>query len=91
MANNASTSTATTGNHALTPTQLSDLQDAVMALDVYLLRSVKALRSNEWNRPGMKQIADYQVRELVVRFFFFFCFIFTYSENSNVYILAESR
>jgi hypothetical protein len=66
--NAASSSKALTSGHGLTPTQLADLQEAVLALDAHLLRSVAAIRNNEWTRPTTRQIADYRVRELVVCF-----------------------
>lgn len=80
MATNlASTSTAPIGAHCMTPSQLSDFIDAVTALDAHLLRSVKALRNNEWKRPATKQIADYRVRELVV--FFILLYYFSWMFN----------
>ena len=70
--------------YALTPSQLSNLQDAVLALDAHLLRSVHALRNNEWIRPGIKELADYKVRDLVVCFLFFFA-ILHYSETDYLF------
>ena len=70
--NMASTSTASMNDHGLTPMQLSDLQDAAQALDALLLRSVFAIRNNQWTHPTTKEVADWRERQLVDFFFFFF-------------------
>ena len=63
---NQSTLPATTGHHCLSAEQVLALQKAVDELDAFMVQSVEQKRRNLWVRPGLKDIADFRVRGLLV-------------------------
>jgi hypothetical protein len=62
-----STLPTATGELCLSPEQVLALRKAVDELDTFLVQCVEARRRNEWVRSETKDIADYRVRELLVR------------------------
>ena len=63
---NQSTLPATTGGHCLSAEQVLALRKAVEELDAFVVQCVEERRQNHWVRPGLKDIADFRVRALLV-------------------------
>jgi len=63
---NQSTLPATTGDHCLSAEQVLALRKAVDELDAFVVQCVEERRQNHWVRPGLKDIADFRVRALLV-------------------------
>jgi len=63
---NQSALPVTTGDHCLSDEQVLALQKAVDELDAFMVQSVDQKRRNLWVRPGLKDIADFRVRALLV-------------------------